>query len=126
MATVEQNDTGISSSSVVKTEMAAGTDKRFKFLCSYGGKILPQPSDGQLKYVGGETRVICVPRSISFLGIFYLLISGHRLYLYGMMLCNSPNLSFNSYIYYMLALIFTVWLVPLYQLPPATFNLHGQ
>ncbi|KAM1047476.1 hypothetical protein ACFX15_026249 [Malus domestica] len=30
-----------------------------KFLCSYGGKILP-------RYLGGETRVLAVPRSISF------------------------------------------------------------
>ncbi|KVI11061.1 atrophin-1-like [Cynara cardunculus var. scolymus] len=36
-----------------------------KFLCSHGGKILPRPADGHLKYVGGETRVICVPRDIS-------------------------------------------------------------
>ncbi|MQM18887.1 hypothetical protein Taro_051885 [Colocasia esculenta] len=35
---------------------------RLKFLCSYGGRILPRPSDGQLKYVGGETRVVAVPR----------------------------------------------------------------
>lgn len=41
---------------------------RVKFLCSYGGKILPRPSDGQLKYIGGDTRVIAVPRSISFSG----------------------------------------------------------
>ncbi|KAF2320082.1 hypothetical protein GH714_023131 [Hevea brasiliensis] len=29
---------------------------RMKFLCSYGGKILPKAADGHLKYVGGETR----------------------------------------------------------------------
>ncbi|XP_023552804.1 uncharacterized protein LOC111810329 [Cucurbita pepo subsp. pepo] len=39
---------------------------KFKFLCSYGGKILPRPSDGHLKYVGGETRVIALPRDIKF------------------------------------------------------------
>ncbi|WCJ18613.1 Octicosapeptide/Phox/Bem1p family protein [Euphorbia peplus] len=39
---------------------------RIKFLCSYGGKILPRHTDGQLKYVGGETRVIGVPRHIKF------------------------------------------------------------
>ncbi|OAY75802.1 hypothetical protein ACMD2_01334 [Ananas comosus] len=39
---------------------------RLKLLCSYGGKILPRPLDGQLKYVGGETRVLAVPRSVSF------------------------------------------------------------
>ncbi|PIN24262.1 hypothetical protein CDL12_03011 [Handroanthus impetiginosus] len=39
---------------------------RLKFLCSHGGRILPRPSDGHLKYVGGETRVISVPRDIPF------------------------------------------------------------
>ncbi|KAL3538500.1 hypothetical protein ACH5RR_001866 [Cinchona calisaya] len=39
---------------------------RVKFLCSHGGKILPRPADGHLKYVGGETRVISVPRDIKF------------------------------------------------------------
>ncbi|XP_045817926.1 uncharacterized protein LOC123910761 [Trifolium pratense] len=39
---------------------------KVKFLCSYGGKVLPRPSDGVLKYVGGETRVVCVPRDITF------------------------------------------------------------
>ncbi|XXG60518.1 hypothetical protein AAC387_Pa04g2407 [Persea americana] len=39
---------------------------KVKFLCSQGGKILPRPSDGQLKYVGGETRVVAVSRTISF------------------------------------------------------------
>ncbi|XP_075475313.1 uncharacterized protein LOC142506063 [Primulina tabacum] len=39
---------------------------RIKFLCSHGGKILPRPADRHLKYVGGETRVISVPRDIPF------------------------------------------------------------
>ncbi|KAJ6704587.1 hypothetical protein OIU85_030403 [Salix viminalis] len=39
---------------------------RVKFLCSYGGKILPRAVDGHLKYVGGETRVIAIPRGITF------------------------------------------------------------
>ncbi|KAL3511341.1 hypothetical protein ACH5RR_030742 [Cinchona calisaya] len=37
-----------------------------KFLCSYGGKILPRYPDGKLRYHGGETRVLAVERSISF------------------------------------------------------------
>ncbi|CAN6862883.1 unnamed protein product, partial [Brassica oleracea] len=37
-----------------------------KFLCSYGGKILPRSTDGKLRYVGGHTRVLSVDRSISF------------------------------------------------------------
>ncbi|KAE8124311.1 hypothetical protein FH972_019209 [Carpinus fangiana] len=37
-----------------------------KLLCSYGGKILPRYTDGELRYVGGLTRVLAVDRSISF------------------------------------------------------------
>ncbi|KAJ6841557.1 uncharacterized protein M6B38_306720 [Iris pallida] len=39
---------------------------KIKFLCSYSGKILPRPSDGKLRYVGGETRVLAVDRCTSF------------------------------------------------------------
>uniref|UniRef100_A0A7N0TF94 PB1 domain-containing protein n=1 Tax=Kalanchoe fedtschenkoi TaxID=63787 RepID=A0A7N0TF94_KALFE len=37
-----------------------------KFLCSYGGKILPRYPDGKLRYHGGHTRVLAVDRSVSF------------------------------------------------------------
>ncbi|KAK4760480.1 hypothetical protein SAY87_005373 [Trapa incisa] len=37
-----------------------------KFVCSYGGKILPRYPDGKLRYYGGETRVLSVNRSITF------------------------------------------------------------
>lgn len=37
-----------------------------KFLYSYGGKILPRPIDGELRYVGGHTRVLAVNRSVSY------------------------------------------------------------
>lgn len=46
---------------------------KVKFLCSYGGKVLPRSSDGVLKYVGGETRVICVPRDVTFSGNIHIL-----------------------------------------------------
>ncbi|PON55978.1 Mitogen-activated protein kinase kinase kinase [Parasponia andersonii] len=39
---------------------------RVKFLCSFLGSILPRPQDGRLRYVGGETRIVSVPRDISF------------------------------------------------------------
>ncbi|KAG6429550.1 hypothetical protein SASPL_107602 [Salvia splendens] len=42
------------------------TPKSIKFLCSYGGRILPRHSDGKLRYHGGETRVLSVHSSISF------------------------------------------------------------
>ncbi|XP_052192986.1 uncharacterized protein LOC127801688 isoform X2 [Diospyros lotus] len=46
---------------------------KVKLLCSHGGKILPRPAEGILKYVGGETRVVSVPRNINFSG----LLDGH-------------------------------------------------
>lgn len=56
-----------------------------KFLCSYGGKILPRSTDGKLRYVGGHTRLLSVGRSISFAGslivslyLFWLLILRER------------------------------------------------
>ncbi|XP_062116158.1 protein PAL OF QUIRKY [Humulus lupulus] len=42
------------------------TTETLKFFCSYGGKILHRPSDGQLRYVGGHNRVLTVDRSICF------------------------------------------------------------
>lgn len=39
---------------------------KIKFLCSFGGRILPRPNDGKLRYVGGETRIISIRRSVSF------------------------------------------------------------
>ncbi|OVA16318.1 Phox/Bem1p [Macleaya cordata] len=39
---------------------------RVKFLCSFGGSILPRPQDGKLRYVGGETRIVSLPREINY------------------------------------------------------------
>ncbi|KAL4304282.1 hypothetical protein GQ457_10G005290 [Hibiscus cannabinus] len=39
---------------------------RLKFLCSFLGSILPRPQDGKLRYVGGETRIVSLPRDISY------------------------------------------------------------
>ncbi|KAK1392335.1 Serine/threonine protein [Heracleum sosnowskyi] len=44
----------------------SNSGKKVKFLCSFGGKILPRPSDGALRYVGGQTRIISVRRDVSF------------------------------------------------------------
>ncbi|OEL29825.1 hypothetical protein BAE44_0009157 [Dichanthelium oligosanthes] len=43
-----------------------GGGGRIKILCSFGGRIVPRLHDGVLKYVGGETRVLAMPRSIPF------------------------------------------------------------
>ncbi|KAI9116313.1 hypothetical protein K1719_012480 [Acacia pycnantha] len=37
-----------------------------KVLCSFGGRILPRPGDGKLRYVGGETRIIRIRSDISW------------------------------------------------------------
>jgi hypothetical protein len=36
---------------------------KMKFLCSFGGKILPRPSDAKLRYVGGETHIISIRKN---------------------------------------------------------------
>lgn len=41
------------------------TNYRVKFMCSYGGKIIPRPHDNQLSYVGGHTKILTVDRTIS-------------------------------------------------------------
>ncbi|KAJ6839335.1 uncharacterized protein M6B38_315115 [Iris pallida] len=42
------------------------SSKKMKVLCSFGGKILPRPSDGKLRYVGGDTRIIRISKDISW------------------------------------------------------------
>ncbi|KAF6135120.1 hypothetical protein GIB67_040431 [Kingdonia uniflora] len=42
---------------------------KIKFLCSFGGKILPRPSDGKLRYVGGETRIVRISKDVSWQGL---------------------------------------------------------
>ncbi|KAJ4976938.1 hypothetical protein NE237_002044 [Protea cynaroides] len=37
-----------------------------RFMCSFGGQILPRPHDNQLRYVGGDTRIVAVHRTIRF------------------------------------------------------------
>ncbi|XP_020234006.1 uncharacterized protein LOC109814076 [Cajanus cajan] len=37
-----------------------------KFMCSYGGKIQPRTHDNQLSYVGGETKILAVDRTVKF------------------------------------------------------------
>lgn len=39
---------------------------RVRFMCSFGGKILPRPHDNQLRYVGGDTRIVAVHRGTTF------------------------------------------------------------
>ncbi|KAF4350017.1 hypothetical protein F8388_017595 [Cannabis sativa] len=42
------------------------SSSKMKVLCSFGGKVLPRPSDGKLRYVGGETRIVRIRKDISW------------------------------------------------------------
>lgn len=53
-------------------------------MCSYNGKIQPRPHDNQLAYVGGETKILAVDRSIKFNAIKSKLSS----------ICNDADLCF--------------------------------
>lgn len=37
-----------------------------RFMCSFGGKIILRPHDNQLRYVGGDTRIVAVNRHTTF------------------------------------------------------------
>ncbi|KAL8472756.1 hypothetical protein ACS0TY_029181 [Phlomoides rotata] len=39
---------------------------KVKLLCSYGGKIQSRPSDHQLSYIGGDTKILAVDRTVKF------------------------------------------------------------
>ncbi|EAZ04310.1 hypothetical protein OsI_26451 [Oryza sativa Indica Group] len=43
-----------------------GGGAHVRLMCSFGGRILPRPGDHQLRYVGGETRIVSVPRAATF------------------------------------------------------------
>ncbi|KAL6856263.1 hypothetical protein ACP4OV_019065 [Aristida adscensionis] len=40
-----------------------------KFLCSFGGRFLPRPMDGKLRYVGGEKQLIRVSQGMPWQGL---------------------------------------------------------
>ncbi|XP_075480041.1 RAF-like serine/threonine-protein kinase 20 [Primulina tabacum] len=44
----------------------SGGAESVKFLYSYGGRIIPRPMDGELRYIGGHTRILSVARSLTF------------------------------------------------------------
>ncbi|KAL2499515.1 Octicosapeptide/Phox/Bem1p family protein [Abeliophyllum distichum] len=46
-----------------KTNM---NNNKVKFMCSYGGKIQPRPTDNQLSYIGGDIKILTVDRNIKF------------------------------------------------------------
>ncbi|CAD5194861.1 unnamed protein product, partial [Musa acuminata subsp. malaccensis] len=44
---------------------AAAVSSRLRLMCSYGGRIVPRPTDRALCYLGGETRMVVVDRNSS-------------------------------------------------------------
>ncbi len=68
MAGCDNNNGGVVVEETASSSSSAKS--KVKFMCSHGGRILPRSTDGQLKYVGGETRVIAIPRNISFSGFY--------------------------------------------------------
>ncbi|GFY85919.1 octicosapeptide/Phox/Bem1p family protein [Actinidia rufa] len=54
----------------IDCENSSSWDEAFsykvKFLCSYGGRILPRPHDNLLSYVGGDTKILAVERGVRF------------------------------------------------------------
>ncbi|KAL6206128.1 hypothetical protein ACLB2K_023377 [Fragaria x ananassa] len=51
------------------------TSMLMKVLCSFGGKILPRPSDGKLRYVGGDTRIIRIRKDITWQELIHKALS---------------------------------------------------
>ncbi|XP_022886305.1 uncharacterized protein LOC111402316 [Olea europaea var. sylvestris] len=47
-------------------DFSAVQQPQVRFMCSFGGKILPRPHDNQLRYVGGDTRIVAAHRHITF------------------------------------------------------------
>ncbi|KAG8385639.1 hypothetical protein BUALT_Bualt03G0066000 [Buddleja alternifolia] len=47
-------------------DSATAPQPRVRFMCSFGGKILPRPHDNQLRYVGGDTRIVAIHRHTTF------------------------------------------------------------
>ncbi|XP_030549989.2 uncharacterized protein LOC115754935 isoform X2 [Rhodamnia argentea] len=44
----------------------ATASRMLKLVCSFNGALQPRPPSGNLRYVGGETRIVSVDRNVSF------------------------------------------------------------
>ncbi|KAE9592817.1 putative protein kinase TKL-Pl-6 family [Lupinus albus] len=63
---ISRNSSNQNFHGVVSSRASDSSSIKMKVLCSFGGRILPRPSDGKLRYVGGETRVISIRKDISW------------------------------------------------------------
>ncbi|KAL5203760.1 hypothetical protein ABZP36_008631 [Zizania latifolia] len=67
LGSFDDDDAAVVACVVKPDATAAGRGEgSIKFLCSYGGKILPRHADGALRYVGGDNRVLSVNRALPF------------------------------------------------------------
>ncbi|XP_052202511.1 uncharacterized protein LOC127808147 isoform X2 [Diospyros lotus] len=64
--TPSKNVSSLGAHGYASSEVSDHSSTNIKLLCSLGGKILPRPGDGKLRYVGGETRIIRVSKHISW------------------------------------------------------------
>uniref|UniRef100_A0A5B7BPI2 Protein kinase domain-containing protein n=1 Tax=Davidia involucrata TaxID=16924 RepID=A0A5B7BPI2_DAVIN len=64
--TSSRNDSTQGAHGYASSGVSDSSSTKVKFLCSFGGKILPRPSDGKLRYVSGETRIIRISKGISW------------------------------------------------------------
>ncbi|KAJ1282702.1 hypothetical protein BS78_03G071100 [Paspalum vaginatum] len=53
------------SSAAAAAAAAGGGGGRLRLMCSFGGRIVPRPTDKSLCYLGGETRIVAVDRHAS-------------------------------------------------------------
>ncbi|KAJ0259769.1 Kinase superfamily with octicosapeptide/Phox/Bem1p domain-containing protein [Hirschfeldia incana] len=69
-----RNDTGQRLHSLVSSRASDSSLNQAKFLCSFGGRIIPRPRDQKLRYVGGETRIIRISKTISFQELMHKMV----------------------------------------------------
>ncbi|CAI9087656.1 OLC1v1021785C1 [Oldenlandia corymbosa var. corymbosa] len=74
---------GVHDDSNPPAPVPAAPTQRVRFMCSFGGKILPRPHDNQLRYIGGDTRIVAVNRHTTFSALISKLSK----------LCGTPNIS---------------------------------
>jgi tRNA A-37 threonylcarbamoyl transferase component Bud32 len=61
-----RNDSSLGLRAFASSGASDGSKRKLKLLCSFGGSILPRPSDGKLRFVGGDTRIIQISENISW------------------------------------------------------------
>ncbi|CDY43642.1 BnaA04g20490D [Brassica napus] len=69
-----RNDTGQRLNSLLSSRASDSSLNHAKFLCSFGGRIIPRPRDQKLRYVGGETRIIRISKTISFQELMHKMV----------------------------------------------------